>query len=126
MDDINILSNFIFTGLHGYEITPGLSTNKQRHHLLLLRTGIHAPPTHLYSQTGSCISKLCARKAFATREKLVDLDNAGCSLNEVNRILTTLLYEQTNSRFTTEPSMNLCIWALAYLRRRRSMNTICM
>ena len=50
----------IFTGLHGYEIIPGLSTNKQRHHLLLLKTGIHAAPTNLYSQTGSCISKLCA------------------------------------------------------------------
>ena len=31
MDDIIILLNFIFTSLHGYEITPGLSTNKQRH-----------------------------------------------------------------------------------------------
>ena len=27
-DDIIILLNFIFTGLHGDEITPGLSTNK--------------------------------------------------------------------------------------------------
>ena len=28
-DDIIILLNFIFTGLRGYQITPGLSTNKQ-------------------------------------------------------------------------------------------------
>ena len=27
-DDTIILLNFIFTGLHGYQITPGLSTNK--------------------------------------------------------------------------------------------------
>ena len=47
------------------------------------------------------------RKAFVTREGLVDLDNAGCSLNEVNR--ATLLYEQKNSRPTTEPSMNIYI-----------------
>ena len=39
--------NFIITGLHGYEITPGLSTNKQRHRLLLSKTRIHAAPTHL-------------------------------------------------------------------------------
>ena len=45
-DDI-ILLNFIFTGLYGYEITPGFKTNKQRHHLLLLKTGIHVAPTHL-------------------------------------------------------------------------------
>ena len=29
---------------------------------------------------------LQTRTAFATREQFVDLDNAGCSLNEVNRI----------------------------------------
>ena len=29
-DDINILLNFIFTDFQGYQITPGLSTNKQR------------------------------------------------------------------------------------------------
>ena len=46
-DDIVILLNFIFTGLHGYQIMPGLSTNKQRHRLLLLKTGIHVAPTHL-------------------------------------------------------------------------------
>ena len=38
-DDIIILLNFIFTYLQGYQITPGLSTNKQRHRLLLLKTG---------------------------------------------------------------------------------------
>ena len=42
-----ILSNFIFTGLHGYQITPGLSVDKQRHRLLLLKTGIHVTPTYL-------------------------------------------------------------------------------
>ena len=47
MDDIIILLNFIFTGLQGYEVTPGLSTNKQRHHLLLLKTGIHVARTYL-------------------------------------------------------------------------------
>ena len=47
MDDIIILLNFIFTGLHGYEITPGLSTNKQRHRLLLSKMGIHVAPIHL-------------------------------------------------------------------------------
>ena len=46
-DDIIILLNIIFTGLYGYEITPGLSTNKQRHRLLLPKTGIHVAPTHL-------------------------------------------------------------------------------
>ena len=42
-------------------------------------------------------------------EELVDLDNAGCSLNKVTR--TTLLYEQKNSRprSTTEPSVNICM-----------------
>ena len=45
-DIINLL-NFIFSGLHGYQITPGLSTNKQRHCLLLLKTKIHVAPTHL-------------------------------------------------------------------------------
>ena len=34
-DDAIILLNFIFTGLHGYQITPSLSTNKQRHGYLL-------------------------------------------------------------------------------------------
>ena len=29
-DDITIPLNFIVTGLHCFEITPGLSTNKQR------------------------------------------------------------------------------------------------
>ena len=33
-----ILLNFIFTGLHGYQITQSLSTNKQWHRLLLLKT----------------------------------------------------------------------------------------
>ena len=47
MDDIIILLNFIFTGLHGYQIMPGLSTDKQRHCLLLLKMGIHVAPTHL-------------------------------------------------------------------------------
>ena len=46
-DEIIILLNFIFTGLYSYQITPGLSTNKQRHSLLLLKTGIHVAPTHL-------------------------------------------------------------------------------
>ena len=46
-DDIIILLNFIFTGLHSYEITLGLSTNRQRHRLLLLKTGIHVVPTYL-------------------------------------------------------------------------------
>ena len=45
-NDIIILLNFIFTDLHGYQITPGLSSNKQRR-LLLLKTGIHVEPTHL-------------------------------------------------------------------------------
>ena len=44
---IIILLNFIFTDLYGYEITPGLSTDKQRHRLLLLKTGIHVAPSHL-------------------------------------------------------------------------------
>ena len=43
-----ILLNFIFTGLHGHQITPSLSTNKQRHRLLLLKTGIPVAPTHLW------------------------------------------------------------------------------
>ena len=47
LDDIIILLNIIFTSLHGYETTPGLSSNKQRHRLLLLKTGIHVTPTHL-------------------------------------------------------------------------------
>ena len=37
---------YIFTGLHGYEIMPGLSTNEQRHRLQLLKTGgymLHEP-----------------------------------------------------------------------------------
>ena len=38
-NDIIILLNFLFTGLHSYQITPGLS--------LLLLT-IHVPPTHFY------------------------------------------------------------------------------
>ena len=46
-DDAIILLNFIFTGLHGYQITLSLSTNKQRHRLLLLKTGIPVAPTHL-------------------------------------------------------------------------------
>ena len=46
-DDAIILLNFIFSGLHGYQITPSLSTNKQRHRLLLLKTGIPVAPTHL-------------------------------------------------------------------------------
>ena len=46
-DDVIILLNYIFTGLHGYQITPGLSTNKQRHRFLLLKTGIHVAPTNL-------------------------------------------------------------------------------
>ena len=46
-DDAIILLNFIFTGLHGYQITPSLSTNKQRHRLLLSKTGIPVAPTHL-------------------------------------------------------------------------------
>ena len=41
MDEIIILLNFIFTGFHDYQITPGLSTNKQRHRLLLLKMRIH-------------------------------------------------------------------------------------
>ena len=47
-DDINILLNFIFTGLHGYQLTPDLGTDKQRNRLLLLlKTEIHVAPTHL-------------------------------------------------------------------------------
>ena len=46
-DDIIILLNFIFIGFCGYEITPGLSTDKQRHRLLLLKTGIPVALTHL-------------------------------------------------------------------------------
>ena len=38
-DNAIILLNFIFTRLHGYQITPGFSTNKQRHRLLLLKDG---------------------------------------------------------------------------------------
>ena len=33
-------------GLYGHQIMPGLSTNKQRHRLRLLKTGIHIAPTH--------------------------------------------------------------------------------
>ena len=40
------------------------------------------------------------------REELVDLYNAGRSLNEVSR--TTLLYEQKNSRPPTEPLVYVC------------------
>ena len=43
---INLL-NFIFTDLHGYQITPGLGVDKQRHCLLLLKAGIRVAPTHL-------------------------------------------------------------------------------
>ena len=46
-DDIIILLNYMFTRLHGYQIMPGLSTDKRRHRLLLLKTGIHLAPTHL-------------------------------------------------------------------------------
>ena len=46
-DDITILFNFIFTGLHDNEIKPGLSANEQRHRLLLLKTGIHVAPALL-------------------------------------------------------------------------------
>ena len=42
-----ILLNFIFTGLHGYQITRDLGTNKQRHRLLLLKMGMHVAPIHL-------------------------------------------------------------------------------
>ena len=45
--DIIILLTFIFSSLHGYQVMLCLSTNKQRHHLLLLKTGIHFAPTHL-------------------------------------------------------------------------------
>ena len=45
-DDAIILLNVVFTGPHGYQITPSLSTNKQGHRLLLLKTGIPAAPTH--------------------------------------------------------------------------------
>ena len=45
-DDIIILLIFIFS-LHCYQIKPGLS-NKQKHRLFLLKTGIHVAPTHLY------------------------------------------------------------------------------
>ena len=47
-DDIIILLNSIFTDPHGYQIMPGLRTNKQRKRLLLLKTGTHAASTHLY------------------------------------------------------------------------------
>ena len=47
-DDIIILLIFIFTGLCGYQITSSLSTNKQRHRILLLKMGIHVAPIHLY------------------------------------------------------------------------------
>ena len=43
---INLL-NFIFTSLHGYQITPGLSTGKQRQRLLLLKAGIYVASIHL-------------------------------------------------------------------------------
>ena len=46
-DDIIILLKFTFTDLHGYQITPGWSTDKQRHRLLLLKTGINVAPTHV-------------------------------------------------------------------------------
>ena len=46
-DDSVILLNFIFTGLYGYQITPGLSAYKQRHRLLLSKTGMHVAPTYL-------------------------------------------------------------------------------
>ena len=46
-DDVIILMNFIFTGLHGYQIAPGLGSSKQRHRLLLLKTGIHVAPARL-------------------------------------------------------------------------------
>ena len=39
MDDIIILLNFIFTGLRGYEITPGFSTNKQKHRRFVVKDG---------------------------------------------------------------------------------------
>ena len=42
-----ILLNFIFSGLHGYQITPGLRTNKQRHRLLLSKTETHVASAHL-------------------------------------------------------------------------------
>ena len=45
-DDAIILLNFIFTSPQGYQITPGLSTNKQRDRLLLLKTGIPVARTH--------------------------------------------------------------------------------
>ena len=47
-DHIISLWNFIFTGLHGYQITPNLGGDKQRHRLLLLKTGIDVAPTHLW------------------------------------------------------------------------------
>ena len=34
-----ILLNFIFTGLHGYQMMSGLSTNKQEYRLLLFKDG---------------------------------------------------------------------------------------
>ena len=46
-DDIITILNFIFTGLHDYQITPDLSTNKKTHRILFLKTGIHVAPTHL-------------------------------------------------------------------------------
>ena len=46
-EDTIILLNFISTGLHGYQITPSVSTNKERHRLLFLKTGIPVASTHL-------------------------------------------------------------------------------
>ena len=46
-DDIIILLSLISTGLHGYQITSDLSTNDQRHRLLLLKTEIHVAQIYL-------------------------------------------------------------------------------
>ena len=43
-DDIIIILNFIFTDLHGYQTTPGLSGDKKD---TVLKTGIHVAPTYL-------------------------------------------------------------------------------
>ena len=37
----------VTTGLYNYQITPGLSADKQRHCFSLLKTGVHVAPTYL-------------------------------------------------------------------------------
>ena len=72
-DDIIILLNFIFTSLHGYEITPDLSNNKQRYRLLLLNTGssiVHGGTSAFfpYTSTKSRAQKYESKNASAKFE----------------------------------------------------------